>query len=168
MSPAAMYSLQACTRSANSSSVKLASAGAIVTVAVARYRPAQLLDDLRPQRLALGFRPVVQQRNAARQMIEYEQRCRRNERRVGHARLLARVLRQLLEEAHDIVPGHADEAAGERQPRRRARAAAPAQAQHARRRGIPAGLRPGARLAVNQQRLSSMRTSSASPKPRKE
>jgi hypothetical protein len=84
-------------------------------------------------------------------MIEYEQRGWRNEGRVRHTRLLARVLRQLFEEAHDIVSGHADETASERQivGRLWLRRLCKCSTQCVE--VLLLVLRPGARLAVNQQ-----------------
>ena len=57
----------------------------------------------------------MQQRDAARQVVEHQQRCRGGKRGVGHAGLRLGVSRQFLEQAHDIVARNADEAAGERQ-----------------------------------------------------
>ena len=59
-------------------------------------------------------RARVQQRDAARQVIEYQQRLRRHvmqHRRFGPARMAHR---QPLEETHDVVGREADEAAGQR------------------------------------------------------
>ena len=90
-------------------------------VTVSRHRASQLADDLGAQRLALVFGTIVQQRDAPCDVIKDEQRLRRHERGIGDARLLFRVDRQLLEQAHDIVTRDADETARKRQVIRRLR-----------------------------------------------
>ncbi len=57
----------------------------------------------------------MQQRDATRQVIEHQQRRRRDERGVRDAGLRRRVLRQALEQPDDIVARHTDQPAGKRQ-----------------------------------------------------
>ena len=78
-------------------------------------------DHFLAQFLALVFRAVVQQSYAARQVIEDQQRLRRNEGRIGHVRLLFRVDRELFEQAHHVITRYANEAARKRQVVVRAR-----------------------------------------------
>jgi len=75
---------------------------------------AQRLDDACTQALAVVLGACVQQRNAAREVVEDQQGFRRHVHRLGEAFELAAVRRQPLEEAHDVVARGADEAAVER------------------------------------------------------
>ena len=119
------------------------------------HGPAQPLDDLAPQTLALVFGPVVQQCDAAREVIEDEQRRGRREGGVGDAGLRFGLALELFEQPHDVVTRDADQPAGERQfvdlrlgtRRKRQRFAQRIEI------GI-AGLRPGSRLPVHDQRIT--------------
>ncbi len=75
---------------------------------------AQCRDHLAPQRLALRFTAGVQQRDAARQVVEDQQRARRHVMQDGCARAPLVAHRQALEEAHHIVGREADQSAGQR------------------------------------------------------
>ena len=77
-------------------------------------RAAQRLHDLLAQRAALAFASGMQQRDAAREVIEDQQRLRCEI--VGLRRRLddSRTCRQALEIAHEIVAGNTDEPAGQR------------------------------------------------------
>ena len=57
----------------------------------------------------------MQQRDPPRQVIEDEQRLWGHESGVGNVSLLLGIDRQLLEQAHDVVSGHAHEATSKRQ-----------------------------------------------------
>ena len=61
----------------------------------------------------LGLGAIVQQRNAARQVIEYKERCRRGKRGIGNVRLRLSIPRQAFEQPHDVVARHADQPARE-------------------------------------------------------
>ena len=67
------------------------------------------------KRLAFALRAVMQERHAARQVIEDQQRLRRDVAGLGHAVAIARTTRQRLEVSHEIVGRVADEAARQRQ-----------------------------------------------------
>ncbi len=81
-----------------------------------RDRTPQAVDDLAAQRLALRIRAVVQQRDAARQVVEDEEggRCRKGG--VRDVRLRFGIARQPFEQSHHIVARHANQPARERQP----------------------------------------------------
>ena len=76
-------------------------------------RAAQRLHDLRAQRAALALAPRMQQRDAAREVVEYQQRLRCEVVSLRRGFDDARVRRQPLEVAHEIVTGNADQAAGQ-------------------------------------------------------
>jgi hypothetical protein len=89
-------------------------------------------DHLAPQALPFGLAAVMQQRHAARQMIEHQQRTRRDVMRVRRLGGIEAASRHPLEVAHGIVGGIAHQAA-EQAARRAlpAAAAAPAPARRA-------------------------------------
>jgi len=71
-------------------------------------------DDLVAQRTPLGLGAGVQKRDAAGQMIEYQQRRGRDVMHRGHRIQDRAARRQALEESHDIVRSVTDESACER------------------------------------------------------
>ena len=79
-----------------------------------RHRPAQRADDLAPQALPLSFAAIVQHGHAARQVIEYQQRARRDVVGVRRLRRIEAAPGQALEITHRIVSGVTDQAAEQR------------------------------------------------------
>ena len=75
---------------------------------------AQRFDDGRAQRLPVALGAGVQQRDAARQVVEHEQRFGRDVGGLRQPVALGAIRRQALEEAHDVVAGRSHETAVER------------------------------------------------------
>jgi hypothetical protein len=78
------------------------------------HRSAQRPNDLAAQALTLRLAAVVEQRNAARQMVEHQQRTWRYVVRVRRLSVGEAAARQALEVAHGVVGGVADQAAEQR------------------------------------------------------
>ena len=79
-----------------------------------RHRAAQRLHDFAPQRLPLVLAAGMQERNAARQVVEHQQRARRDIMGVRSFRGLQAAAREPLEVADRVVGGVADETAEQR------------------------------------------------------
>ena len=75
---------------------------------------AQRLNDGRAQRLTVALAARMQQRDAAREVIEHEQRLGRDVHGLRQAGELFGVRRKPFEEAHDVIARRADEPAVER------------------------------------------------------
>ena len=89
-----------------------------------RHRATQRADDFAPQRFTLGIAARVQQRDTAADVIEYQQRARRQVMQQRHPGQYRQALRQALEEAHGVVRSESHQPARQRhlsQRRRRQR-----------------------------------------------
>ena len=80
-----------------------------------RQAAAQRADDLAAQGLAFGLGTGVQQRGAARQVVEHQQRARRDVVGLGAVVVHPRVRRQPLEITHQVVARDTDETAVQRE-----------------------------------------------------
>jgi hypothetical protein len=114
--PAAMYSLRA--RDAVCEELGLdrlgLRRGEIRLPGRARQAAAQRAHDLAPQRQALGSMPACSSA-AAREVVEHEQRSRRDVMRVGRVVVAACLRRQPLEIPHEVVARDADQPAMQRE-----------------------------------------------------
>ena len=126
--------------------------------------------DLASQRRALRRGACVQQRSAPREVIEHEQRTRREIVRVGRVVAGVRRVGQALEIAHEVIARCADETAVQRERHRACRpGAARRQVRDASASSSSAWSRGrGSRCSPTRSPCASSRTSRQSPKPMNE